>query len=422
LRDCPAPLDQCLAQGRNGEECEQSVCQLPVEGESEAQSLPVLDKVNACDEGRAIDFVHADAPMLTDEAGDLTGVASNGSGGFLLFGPNLPALMSVSAQGDVVRMLPALPFEKTPSIEQIQPLDDGSLVLVGLVGESRLEHAWIGKLDANWQPVWERQLELESVEQADLALLPDGSLIVGAVRWLDRLVPKDSADDAFLARFTAEGEPVWERRFSFTGVHSFSITHGFSILARTENLLRLVVPSDEGVFLVASDFDGELDGASLEQPLPESVSSFSESHVPELVGIEALPGDRVVVYAAQHASLVDADGQLELEYALGDDEYLAAMRYDAIRGELVGAGEYVDPAHYVLPGPMIRAFALDGETTWQERRPAVTFDSGGKLNDSMDGAPPLTDAAIDAAGNILMTGEIGRGLEWVWVGAQTCGG
>jgi hypothetical protein len=415
-------LDQCLAQGRNGEECEQSVCQLPVEGESETQSLPEIDKVNACDEGRAVDFVHADDPMLTDEAGDLTGVASNGSGGFLLFGPNLPALMSVSAQGNLVRMLPALPFEQTPSIEQIEPLADGSLLVVGLVGESRLEHAWIGKLDPNWQPVWERELELESVEQADLALLPDGDIVVGGVRWLDRLVPKDSADDAFMARLTADGEPVWERRFSFAGVHSFSITHGFGILARTKNLLRLVVPSDEGVFLVVSDFDGELDGDSLEQPLPVSVSSFSESHVPELVGVEALPDDRVVVYSAQHATLIGADGQLELEFALEPDEYLSVMRYDATRDEFVGGGEYVDPDHYVLPGPMIRAFALNGQMTWQERRPAVTIDSDGKLDETMDGAPPLTDAAIDAAGNILMTGEIGRGLEWVWVGAQTCGG
>jgi hypothetical protein len=422
LRDCPTPLDQCLARGRDGVVCEQTVCQLPAAGVLEPRTAPDLDKVNACDAGRDVDFVRASDADLAENAGNLARVASDGSGGFLLFGPNLPGVWSVSAQGEFVRELPALPFEHSPSLERLQPLPDGSLLLVGLVGESRLEHLWLGKLDPNWKPVWEYEMELESVEQAELAVLPDGSPVVAGVRWLDRLEPGNGTDDAILARFSPDGELVWERRLSFEGMHSFSITKGFGILARTEQLLHLVVPSDSGVYLVNSDFDGNLDAASMERPLSESVRSFSETHAPEPMGVEALPDDRVVVFSAQHATLIGVDGAVELEYEVADDEYLSALRYDATRNELVALGEYIDPERFALPGPTITVFSVDGEPLWAERRSPVGIDGAGELESSPDSGPPLTDAAFDGAGNLLMTGEIGRGLEWVWVGAKACGG
>jgi hypothetical protein len=426
VRECPAPLDQCLAQAPGGGECGERICQLQ-SAEQSPQALapepvPELDKLERCDGGRLVDFVQADA-VFPDPAGYLTRVVTDGDHGFLLFGENLDGFVSLSTAGDFVRQLPLPDFEQRAVLDHAVALADGSLLLGGTVGDSQLEHGWIGKLDANWNPLWEQPLELESVEQTDLVALPDGGAVLAGVRWLDRLDGTEgSEDDVFMARFSAEGELLWERRASFNGAHSFSDQDGFRLLALSAERLHLVVPADDGIFLMISDLDGNVDEASLQQSLPESLRSFSTTGMAETIGIEALDEGRVAVFSLHDVLVLDAASQPQLEYSVGDDEYIAAVRFDPARAELVIAGHYIDTDRYALPGPWIRALGLDGEVRWEAWRPALDLDGQGNLEASADSAPPLTNAAIDGKGNMIMTGQIGRGLEWVWVGAEACGG
>jgi hypothetical protein len=385
--------------------------------------VPELDKLESCDGGRLIDFVRADAELFPDPAGYLTRVVTDGDHGFLLFGQNLSGFVTLSENGDFVRHLPLPDFEQRAVLDHAVALSDGSLLLGGTVGASQLEHGWIGKVDANWNPLWEQQLELESVEQSDLVALPDGGAVLAGVRWLDRLDgTAGSEDDVFMARFSPDGELLWERRASFNGAHSFSDQDGFRLLALTEQRLHLVVPADDGIFVMTSDFDGNVDEASLSVSLPESLRSFTTSGMAETIGIEALDEGRVAVFSLHQVLVLDAASQPELEYSVPDDEYIAAARFDSARAELVIAGHYVDTTRSALPGPWIRSLGLDGEVRWEAWRPALDLDDEGKLRASADSAPPLTNAAIDGKGNMLMTGQIGRGLEWVWVGAEACGG
>jgi hypothetical protein len=426
VRECPAPLDQCLARAPDGAECAEAICRMQDAGLSpqalEPEPVPELDKLESCDGGRLVDFVRADAKLFPDPAGHLTRVATDGDHGFLLFGQNLDGLVSLSQEGDFVRHLPLPGFEQRAVIDHAVALPDGSLLLGGRVGESQLEHGWIGKLDANWNPLWEQQLELDSVEQTDLVALPDGGAVLMGVRWLDLLEDGEGADDVFIARFNPDGELLWEKRISFNGAHSFADQRGFRLLALTEQRIHVAVPADDGVFLLSSDLDGNIDEARQQTPLSESIRAFTTTGGAERIGVEGLPDGGVAVFSDHDVLILDADAEVRVEHTIGEQEYIAAVRFDPARDELVIAGLYIEPDRFDLPGPWIRALRLDGEISWEARRPAFSFDDDGNLEVATDSAPPLTNAAIDSKGNMLMTGQIGRGLEWAWVGAEACGG
>jgi len=428
VRDCPAPLNECLAQGPDGAECAESICQFPVPGQEPRGFEQGLDlapeKWGTCAAGRQVDFTFTTDARFPTASGYHTRVAADGNDGFLLFGDNLPLLLRLSPEGEPVRTLPPPPFELEPTIDRIVALPDGSLLFSGLVGESQLKHAFIGKVDANWERVWERRLELESVEQTDLEALADGGAVLAGTRWLDQLDETEGADDdVFISRFSAEGELVWERRASFEGVHAFSGHHGFRLVALTEATINLVVPTDEAVFRVTSDLDGNLAPSSLVTPVPEvQRSHFAKYGAAEPVGIEALPGGDVAIFSFHHLVLLDAAGREKLRHDVSLDEFIAAVRFDGARGELVIAGQYLDTANYDLPGPWIRALASDGEISWQERPAPLVLTSEGEVQNAGRSGAPLVNGAIDGKGNMLMTGQTVRGLEWVWVGAGTCGG
>jgi hypothetical protein len=428
VRDCPVPLNVCLAQGPDGAECAESICQLPLPGQEprgfEQGPGPALQKAGTCAAGRQVDFVVAADARFPLAASHQTRVAADGDDGFLLFGDNLPVLLRLSPGGELVRTLPPPAFELEPTIDRIVALPDGSLLLSGLVGESQLKHAFIGKVDANWNPVWEQQLELESVEQTDLEALADGGAVLTGVRWLDQLGETRGADDdVFVARFSVDGQLMWERRASFEGVHAFSGQRGFRLAALTGATLNVVVPTDEAVFHVTSDLDGNLDPSSLVTPVSEvQRSHFTKYGAAEPVGIEALPGGDVAIFSFHHLVLLDQAGREKLRHDVSLDEFIAAVRFDAARGELVLAGQYLDIANYDLPGPWIRALASDGEISWEERPAPLVLTSDGEVVSAGQSGAPLVNAAIDGQGNMLMTGQMVRGLEWVWVGGETCGG
>jgi hypothetical protein len=426
VRDCPTPLDLCLAQRPSGGECADRICQVPPPGQSAAAAQqgadPTFERLGSCDVGRVMDFVRTDDVRFADTEGTPSHAALDGDG-FLVFGPNVPGFLRLSSRGDYVRLLPPPGFEVEAQVDHAAPQVDGSLLLSGIAGEPRLEHGWIGKLDENWNPLWEYRMELESVEHLDLEPLPDGGAVVAGVRWLDRLEGEGPAeDDVLLARFGGAGELLWERRLSFNKTHSFSNQRGFRTLALVGQSIRVVVPSDDGIYVVTSDLDGNVDQASMSRSLPESMRSFTSTGIAESIGIVALPDGGAAVYSIHNLVLLDAAGELRLQHDVAGDEYIGAVRFDAARTELVMAGHYVDTTRYDLPGPWLRALLFDGEIDWEARRPALSFGAEGKLEGAADSGPPLTGAAIDNQGNMLMTGQVGRGLEWVWVGAEACGG
>jgi hypothetical protein len=262
------------------------------------------------------------------------------------------------------------------------------------------------------------------VERADLVALPDGGAVVAGVRWLDRGNPAQGADDdILLARISATGQLVWEQRLSFDAAHSFSEQYGFRILASTAQGVQLVVPTAGGVYRVLSDLDGNVEPESLATPLPtDSVRPFAESGQPTLIGLEALPDGNYAVFSGEWMSVLNAAGEQLLRFDVDGNDAITAVRFDERRGELVVSGQSFDRTVSELPGPWIRALGLDGELSWELRRPGLSFDAQGELQASSESAPPLADAALDGEGNMIMTGHIGRGLEWVWVGGQSCGG
>lgn len=426
VRECPAPLDQCLAEAPGGGECAAPICQQRGAGLSpqalQPEAPPELERLPSCDSGRSVDFVRADEQVFPDPAGYQTRVVSDGGRGFLVFGRNLDGFLSLSPRGDFVRQLPQPAFEPRPRIDHAVALDDGSLLLAGRVGESQLEHAFVGKLDANWRPLWQRQLETQGVTQTALVTLPDGGALLAGVHWLDGLEAGGVPDDLSVARFEAEGELLWERRVSFDGPHPFADQPGFPVLALNGPRFHVVVPADDGVFLFGGDLDGNLDEASEHTRLPESLRLFGTTGAAEPIGVEALPDGEVAVFSARSVLVLSATHEPKLEYAVSAPDVIVAARFDPARAELMIAGHYTDIERSALPGPWMRALRLDGEVSWEARRAPLTLDDQGELQAGEDAAPPLIDAAIDDRGNMLMTGQIGRGLEWAWVGADACGG
>lgn len=424
VRDCPHPLEVCLAGDAAGTECAQSICSVEQTGAALPPALdPMLERSEVCEAARPLSFARAEAARFVGSVGERARVVTDGADGFLLFGDTLPGFVRLSSAGEFVRLLPPPAFEQAAMIDHVVAMPDGSLLLAGTAGESQLEHAWLGKLDASWNPEWEYELELESVERADLVALPDGGAVLAGVRWLDRddeLV--GGADDILLARFSASGQLLWEKRLSFESTHSFSEQYGFRILATSAQGVQLVVPTDAGVFRVISDLDGNIDPDSLVTALPDPVSPFADSGRPALIGLEPLPDGNYAVFSTQRLTVLDAAGELVLRFDADEQDAISAVRFDEQRGELVIVGQYSEPSVSALAGPWARALRLDGEVSWQMRRPGLDFDSQGELHAGPESAPPLMDAAVDGEGNMIMTGYVGRGLEWVWVGGQSCGG
>jgi len=426
VRDCPSSFDLCLAQTPTGLACDERICQLAPPGQTSPASQqgrePVFERLSSCDSGRAVDFVRTDDPRFEDAEGFPSHVVVDGQG-FLVFGPKVPGFLRLSAQGKLVRLLPPPAFEISAVIDHVAAQADGSLLLSGTAGESQLEHGWVGKLDQNHNPLWERQLELEGVVHMYLEPLPDAGVVVAGVRWLDRLGEGQPAgDDIFIARLSDAGELLWERRASFNGAHSFTNQQGYRILALVDQSIQVVVPTEQGVYRLTSDLDGNLDETSLERALPESIRQFTVTGHSESLGILGLPDGGAAVYSNHDLVVLDRAGELKLQHDIGEQSFIGATRFDAARGELLIAGQYIDTSLYDLPGTWLQALGLDGQVHWETRRPGLSFGTNGELEGEADSGPPLTGAAIDSQGNMLMTGQIGRGLEWVWVGAEACGG
>ena len=422
VRDCPGALDVCLAGSAEEPECQELVCQLSSGTDELAAPVePPLDRRDECEGVRPFDWVRPEDARFAGELADETHVVTDGDAGFLLFGQSLPGVLRLSPEGDFQRLLPPPAFDAAARIQQLVTLPDGSLLVAGTVGESQLEHAFIGKLDLNWNLVWQQQLEPQFVERANLIALADGGAVLAAVRWLDFGVePGD--DDVLLARFDDAGQLLWEKRLSFEDTHSFAEQRGFRMLASTAQGFQLAVPTGAGVYRITGDLDGNVDVDSLLTPLPARVRTTSVEERPQMVGLEILADGGFVVATERRVTVLDAAGEPGMQFEVDQYELVTAVRFDDARAELVIAGAYTDFSVADLPGPWVRALRLDGELSWQARRPGLTFGEQGELRAGAESAPPLLDAAIDSRGNMIMTGQVGRGLEWVWVGAESCGG
>ena len=97
------------------------------------------------------------------------------------------------------------------------------------------------------------------------------------------------------------------------------------------------------------------------------------------------------------------------------------MRFDASRQQLVIVGEYDNSSDSELPAPWARALELsDGAVAWELLGSAPQLTADGTFGGPEGSGPPLYDMAIDPHGNMLFSGSVGRGLEYVWVGSAAC--
>jgi len=385
---------------------------------------PTIETQSSCNAGRPVEFALAIGGAVSSTSGFRMQVAAHGDDGFLLFEPGLPELIQVSPQGEFVNTLPGPAFDLSPVIDRVVTLADGSRLLSGITADPPLARGWLGKVDADWNPVWDQQLDLQFVEHTELEALPDGSAVVAGVRTLDREGGANQ-EDVFLARFSPAGELLWARSASFEDTHSHSEPRGFRILARTEQGIHLVVATGQAVFRVQVDLDGNIDPESLATPVPEiERSQFTSTGHAEPVGIEALSDGGVALYTFQHVMVLDEAGQATMRHDATPGEYISAVRFDKARNELVTAGQQSDAGSANLPGPFIRSLRSDGQISWEERRPPLILGttSWNFENPTGRSAAPLYNAAIDDRGNMLMTGNMVRGLEWAWVGTEACGG
>jgi hypothetical protein len=370
-----------------------------------------LERESACDGGRVVDFYHA-----VGASGHLTRVVADGERGFLLFGPNHLGFTRLSPQGRFVDQLDA-PYSASVAPTHGLVGADGALFLAGM-----RSGPWFAKIDRDWNLVWESEIDLGTVYvRTDVQPLPDGGAIVTSSRAENGPMYDDTGDDdVVVARVDANGALVWRRDFSFERVHFFSEGRGSRMLALNGRGLHLAVAADAGVFLLSISLDGEVDEATQSTPLPESVRSFERLSHKELVGVEALPDDELAIYSSHRLTIVDANGGVRLTHKLSDGHYIDAVRFDAARGQLVMIGEYLDIHATQLPAPWISAIDLNGDGAWQMLRPSVAYEGDSAWVGPEGSGPPLDDGAIDSHGNMLVTGQIGRGLEYVWVGEGAC--
>lgn len=184
--------------------------------------------------GGAIAF---DATFGDEDAEHVGPVAVLPDGGVALAGTVEPADGS-ARRGWLLRLDPAggIAWQRTlPGMSRAHPAvaayPEGGVIVVGSVdgAEPGSQQAWLMRLDAGGEVVWERRLDDEAPGRlGEVAALPDGgAVIVGSIE------TEEGGIDGRVPRVDADGQVVWDRVFGSP---------------ETDALLRVAVGADGRIF------------------------------------------------------------------------------------------------------------------------------------------------------------------------------
>jgi hypothetical protein len=368
--------------------------------------------VSKCDMGRKTVL------SVTKGVDGMRRVAAAGDGTFFLFaGWSLGGVVRVDAQGAVLQELP-VPSELSPWLDDLLVLPSGNVLLSGSVGSFAGDRAWVGEVDVGWQLVWEQQLGPAGVRQVDLGALPDGGVIVAAVRESPEVLAADASDgprpDLYLARLESDGELSWQHALELSGYQGLGWNYRF--MTTEGGRVRVVLPTADALVLVTATADGELEQRPLQTTLALGFA-----------GVAALAEGALAIASNRDAgailSLVDVDGNVTGETSYGREDFAAAagVSYDPTRDEIVIAGYNRGPKGGTVRTWMI-ATDRNGQQHWQLTRKPMELGGidGNVISISADRGPDLQNVVVADDGTLLATGSTAFDLSFMIVGGPGC--
>jgi hypothetical protein len=363
------------------------------------------EQLASCDDGR---------PSTFNVARDLYGATqavAEGNDGFLLFNNNTAGkgVVRVDQQGVVVQRL-ANPIDAEHWVGDISPQGDGGAILSGSVGQRPPRQGWVAKTDSAWNVLWEVPLGPEGFHSTVHALADGGALVAGAA------VGEREAT-AFLGRIDPAGQLLWERRLPFSPPVSWGNTWWTTrdTAVDAEGRVRSVLASAEGLLLISSDLDG-----NVEQQLLETELALRPK------GVAALPDGRLALLSERQGAILtmlDARGQVLWEKTYGRERGVEpfGIAFNAARNELLLSGS---SRGRELTAQRTWLLAADdqGDELWSlERKPLDRVGADGNVVDVAAGqGPPVIGLAVAPDGTVLGAGYTGFELSYFVLGEGEC--
>ncbi len=419
--DCPYPLDACSS---GSDAVDNGTCTTPPDSSVCGVSTPERRELSTssvsasrCDGERSSSLY-----LLKDLEGAAAGIAL-GEEGYALFSGGYVGrgVTTVGAAGELRQQL-ALQSVHVTELQDMVQMPDGSFVLsgygVGLGDSFNGTRGWVGKVDRNWNPVWETEVGSPGAYTAFLAALPDGGVIAAGTTWEAGLgedpPPADWVPTFFWERLNADGQVTWRHDQEIDGLDEFVIRK--SILALTPaQEVRIVVPSNQGLVMIRSDLDGAFESTVLETSLALYPS-----------GIVALPDERIAIASSRAPgavlSVLNADGSVAWEkvYGAPQDAEANAVAYDPTRNELVLGGSYRGDDNGTQRTWLI-ATDLDGNQTFEmTRQPQSTYGDGEASEVEAGRGPGIDHLAVSPGGQILAVADTTFQLMYFLIGPEAC--
>ncbi len=371
-----------------------------------SQKLVVSDSQRvalSCDDGRPTKLV-----VESREDGK-QGAFVDPAGGYLLFDGGHPdsKLTRIDADGNTLEVL-SLASKLGPIVYDAVPTADGGALLGGSSAALSGDQAWIGRVDSGWHLLWERAIQGGRGQVAQLA---DGGAILGGIAANATKPPST----VFLARFGAQGDLLWQRDIAVPGLQYGNDWWGRTLSVSTDNRIRFVASTDQGIDLIESSLDGVTTQRVLDTTLTLHIND-----------IAALPDGRLLLASTRSPNavltMVAADGSVQWEKVYGDGQYAVgdAVAYNAARHEILLGGRYGGANDGDGERTWIVATDLEGNQTWRlVRLPIHTNIDGDVSSASADRGPPITDIAPRPDGSFIATGSSSN-LSFFLVGADSC--
>lgn len=400
LRDCPDPLDTC-SNGNGIPGCDLKICasSQPAESRAALSSPPSnVERFEGCNDGRIDVVTHTDVGL--ESASRSTRVIRYvlaEQRGFLLFGGDSGLFYRIDERGNLLRTLRAPPAAVTPQFDSAAALEDGSLLLGGHLDG----HAWLEKIDASWNVVWQRELQMPSFAQTQVVALPDGeAVVVAADGMLEVPLTLENTQAVRWARVSSDGTALWEREEPALAGNLLApvVIAGDSI--------RIAVGEVDGVHLVSSDLEGS------------SASALIQPGVGNPTALLVLPDEQLAVVSPQRISVIDASEQPVWQVDPSASTGMAADAvYDPKQHELIAVGNGNGGDGY--PGAwLVRLNGTTGELVQQI--------VGARM---LEGPSPpawlavdLRTVEIDGSGKVVVEEATqGPDLELLWLNTGACG-
>ncbi len=419
--DCPYPLDACSS---GSDAVENGTCTRPPDSSVCGVSTPERKELSTssvsasrCDADRRTSL-----HFVKDIEGAGRAIALEDHG-YALFSPTAfswEGVATVGVGGDLRQRL-FLPSVHVSSLTDLVQMPDGSFVLSGVgvgLGDSFAgSRGWVGKVDANWNLVWEAEVGSPGANTAFLAALPDGGVIAAGTTWALALAedppPADWVPTFFWERLDADGQVIWRRDQEFEGLDGYYVQK--SILALTPALeARLVVPSNQGLVMIRSDLDGAFESMVLDTSLAQYPS-----------GIVALPDERIAIASSRAPGAVltvlNADGSVagEKVYGRPQDAEARAVAFDATRNELLLGGSYRGDDNGTQRTWLI-ATDLDGNQTFEMTRKPLSSEDIHASDITEGRGPEIEHIAVSPSGQILALGSTTSQLTYFLIDSQSC--